>query len=60
MFPFQAEPALDSSNRDLLLAKAEPISDVGTVFVITHSRKDKRCCRTTTEIEEVENVGEAF
>lgn len=60
LFPCQAEPVLDSSNRDLLLAKTEPISDVDTVSVITHSRKDKRRCRTATEIEKIENVREAF
>lgn len=60
LFPCQAEPVLDSSNRDLLLAKTEPSSDVRTVSVTAHSKKDKRCCRIATEMEVVENVRETI
>ena len=50
--PCQAEPVPASSKTDLPLAKAEPVSDVGSAFVITYLRKGKNCCATAAGREE--------
>ena len=40
------------SKMDSLLAKAEPISNVGSTSLITYLRKGKNCCATAHEREE--------
>jgi len=42
--PCQIEPAPADSRTDLLLDKAEPISDVGIASVTTYLRRSKKCC----------------
>ena len=42
--PLQAEPVPAGSKTDPLLAKAEPISDAGSISVITYLRKGKKHC----------------
>lgn len=39
--PHQTEPVPDSSKMDPPLSRAEPISDVGSAFVITYLRTGK-------------------
>jgi len=46
--PCGAEPALASSNMDLPLAKAEPVSDAGSIFVITCSRRGEMLLRDSS------------
>jgi len=46
------EPVPASSKMDLLMAKAEPISDGGSASGITYLRRGKNCCTTATGREE--------
>lgn len=48
----QTEPVPDIFKVDTTLAKAEPISDSGSISVIMYLRKGKSCCATTAEREE--------
>ena len=42
--PHQTEPVTASSKTDPPLAKAEPISNVGSTSVATYLGKGKKCC----------------
>ena len=42
--PCQTETETAGSKTDPLLAKAEPISNVGSASVTTYLRKGKKCC----------------
>ena len=44
LLPCRTEPVSAGSKMDLLLAKAEPISDAGGASVITYLRKGKKHC----------------
>ena len=52
LFPCWTEPVPASSEMDPLLAKAEPISNVGSASVIAYLRKGKKCYTTAAEREE--------
>jgi len=49
--PDQTDPVPPSSKTDPLLAIAEPVSDGGSVSVITQSRRVKNCCTTAAGSE---------
>jgi len=50
--PCLIEPVPASSKTDLLLAKAEPLSDSGSASVITYVRRGKTCSEVAIEREE--------
>ncbi|KAK4816053.1 hypothetical protein QYF61_011061 [Mycteria americana] len=49
---YPTEPMPAGSKMDLLLAKAEPISDGGSASVITYLRRGKKTCATADGREE--------
>jgi len=50
--PCLREPVPAGSKTDLLVAKAKPISDGGSVSGITQLRRGETCCGTAAEREE--------
>ena len=50
--PCWTEPVPAGSKMDPPLAKAEPISNIGSISVITYLRKGKNCCTTAAEKQE--------
>ena len=50
--PCQTEPVPASSKMDAPLAKAGPISDVGSASVVTYLRRGKNCCTTAARRDE--------
>lgn len=55
LLPCQTKLVPEVFKTDLLLVKAEPISNVGSGSVITYLRKDKKCCTMAAGREEVAN-----
>ena len=52
LLPCWTEPVPAGSKMDLLVAKAEPVSDVGSTSVIPYLRKGKKCCVAAAGREE--------
>lgn len=56
LLPRLTESVSDGTKTDLLLAKAETISDVGSISVIIYFKKHKKCCTTAAGRDELVNV----